>query len=373
MHRTLCTACCCVTKGYRVALVCILPSANPTHRFAVVSRLGFHDPTQCVCTARCSPRTKMRPLTRIRGCAVPPSSHQTPSLCLMHKKGRTMCALSSHVLPPTHNGWCIIDTRDNLSYHEFLLSMITRTDLLAYINKELQAYAIKDYCPNGLQIEGTSTIRKLITGVTVSERFIKTALAQQPDALLVHHGLFWHKQEQSIVGAMKRKIALLLDNNVNLFAYHLPLDVHPRLGNNAMLGAQLDVDCEPVADVNPYGILWRGTCKVVDIDGTQTAHKLHEALQHVPLHIQVNRPIHSFAWCTGAAQHFIAQAHALGVDAFISGEISEQTVHFAQENNIHYYAAGHYATERGGAQALGGALAQHFGIEHTFIDLPVPV
>ncbi|EKE86912.1 Nif3-like dinuclear metal center hexameric protein [Idiomarina xiamenensis] len=247
-----------------------------------------------------------------------------------------------------------------------------RQTLTAYLSDLLMVDRIKDYCPNGLQVEGRAEINRIVTGVTASQALIDTAIEQQADTLLVHHGYFWRGEAPAIVGMKKRRIAQLLKHDINLLAYHLPLDVHPQFGNNAQLaqlmGWQVDASAEPN---DPACALLLGHCQATS--GEQLAAQLAERLQR-PLTCQVTQPtpITKLAWCSGGGQGYIDQAAALGVDAFITGEVSEQTIHSAREQGLHFFAAGHHATERYGAKALGEHLAQRFGVNVQFIDIDNP-
>ena len=252
--------------------------------------------------------------------------------------------------------------------------MVLLQELVSYTNELLDIQHFRDYCPNGLQVQGKSEVQTIISGVTASQAFLDTAIATDADALLVHHGYFWSGEDPCIVGIKKRRLAALLDADVSLLAYHLPLDAHPDYGNNAQLGQLLGFQVA--------GYFGRSPGEELGLHGTLANLMSAEALaQH--LHAKLGREalyipggtheIRTVAWCTGAAQSYIEQAVMLGVDAFVSGEISEQTVHVARESGIHYFAAGHHATERYGVQALGTHLADRFGIEHRFIDIDNPV
>ncbi|WP_022961113.1 Nif3-like dinuclear metal center hexameric protein [Halopseudomonas pelagia] len=252
--------------------------------------------------------------------------------------------------------------------------MIDRATLVDYCNALLDSAAFQDYCPNGLQVEGRASISLLVTGVTASQALLDAAVAADADMLLVHHGYFWKGEPAVITGIKQRRLKTLLSNELNLLAYHLPLDVHATLGNNAQLaqlmGWSISGGLEPdnPRSVGLYGELARS------MSGSELAADLARVLQREPLHIAgSDRPIKRVAWCTGAAQGYIDKAIALGADAFVTGEISEPTVHAARENGIHFFSAGHHATERYGVRALGEHLASHFGIEHRFIDMDNPV
>ncbi|MFO7705266.1 MAG: Nif3-like dinuclear metal center hexameric protein [Halopseudomonas sp.] len=252
--------------------------------------------------------------------------------------------------------------------------MIDRSTLVDYCNTLLERAAFEDYCPNGLQVEGREQIRLLVTGVTASQAMVDAAVAAGADMLLVHHGYFWKGESAPVTGIKQRRLKALLANDVNLLAYHLPLDVHPLLGNNVELarrmGWTVSGGLEPG---NPRSVGLHGELPA-PLTGSELAAQLASVLQREPLHIAGNqRPIKRLAWCTGAAQGYIDRAVALGVDAYVTGEISEPTVHAAREHGIHFFAAGHHATERYGVQALGEHLAARYGIEHRFIDIDNPV
>lgn len=242
------------------------------------------------------------------------------------------------------------------------------------LNTLLRPDDFRDYCPNGLQIEGRSEIRKLVSGVTASQALIEAAILENADAILVHHGYFWQGENPEITGIKRQRIKTLLENEISLIAYHLPLDAHPEFGNNVQLGKQLGFDI--------IGELYPKFKSKVGVTGMLThpcsAEELKQVIQtkltREPMHIPGTAAlIKTIAWCTGSAQDSIERAHELGADAYLSGEISEQTVHFAREAGIHYFAAGHHATERYGVQSLGSYLADKYAIEHVFIDIENPV
>lgn len=246
--------------------------------------------------------------------------------------------------------------------------MAALNDIVAYCNRRLDADAFDDYCPNGLQVEGVSRVGRIVSGVTASQALIDAAAEAGADLLLVHHGYFWRGEPIPLVGMKGRRIRALMAAQINLLAYHLPLDAHPELGNNRQLGDRLGLtDPQPVD-----GLLW-GAQLDRPMLSSELAVRVGTVLGREPLVVGIDHSIHRVAWCTGAAQGKIEQAAALGFDAFISGEISEHTVHQARELGLVYLAAGHHATERYGVQALGTELAQHFGISHRFIDIDNPV
>lgn len=252
--------------------------------------------------------------------------------------------------------------------------MITRTELLAYIDETLEPGRFKDYCPNGLQVAGKDHIETLISGVTASEAFIDAAIEAGADAVLVHHGYFWRGEDPRIVGMKQRRLKRLLEHDINLLAYHLPLDAHSTLGNNAQLAQRLGLEIDGrIAGTGDPAIGLCGTLKAPQTLSDFARH-VNQTLGREPLVVQGHeRPISTIGWCTGAAQGFLQQAAELGLDAFLSGEISEPTTHIARELGIHYIAAGHHATERYGVQALGQDLAERFNIRHHFIDIDNPV
>ena len=247
------------------------------------------------------------------------------------------------------------------------------SQLLAWLDRLLEPSALSDYCPNGLQVEGRPTIRRIVTGVTASQALIDAAVAQQADALLVHHGYFWKGEPAVLTGMKKRRLATLLKHDINLLAYHLPLDVHPEVGNNAQLGRLLGIrQIMPLAGVSPTGLVMQG-----ELDKTLAPMQLKTRLEHLlarpVLCEQVSdRPVQRLAWCSGGGQHFIEQAAMAGADAFVTGEVSEQTIHIAREMNIHFFAAGHHATERYGIRALGDKLSAELKLDVTFIDIDNP-
>ena len=249
--------------------------------------------------------------------------------------------------------------------------LMERAALDAYLAEYLQVPDFRDYCPNGLQVEGRAEIASIVTGVTASAALIEAAIAAGADALIVHHGYFWRGEDGRITGMRRRRIGLLLEHELNLFAYHLPLDVHPEIGNNAMLAQRLGL--VPAGCFGEQNIGVHGSLKDSTTLGALT-RTIEQKLGRVPQVIgDPARAVRRVAWCTGGAQGLFEQAIALGVDAYISGEISEQTVHAARESGVAYIAAGHHATERYGVQALGEHLAQRFGLRHRFIEIENPV
>ncbi len=244
------------------------------------------------------------------------------------------------------------------------------SDLNALLKPEL----FNDYCPNGLQVEGRGRISRLVSGVTACQNLIDRAVAAEADMLLVHHGYFWKGEDPTVTGIKRTRIQALLENQLNLFAYHLPLDVHPELGNNAQLGRLLGL--QATGEFGRYQ--GRNIGLLGEISSSLTVQTLvdliENRLQRKPLVIEGNSPeVRTVAWCTGAAQGYIEEAVDSGVDVFITGEASEPTVHIARESGICFIAAGHHATERYGVQAVGNYLAETFQLQHQFIDIDNPV
>ncbi|HEC20022.1 MAG TPA: Nif3-like dinuclear metal center hexameric protein [Gammaproteobacteria bacterium] len=247
-----------------------------------------------------------------------------------------------------------------------------RDELLKYLAELLDVPAFADYAPNGLQVEGSSDVRHIVTGVTACQALVDAAVERGADTLLVHHGYFWKGEAPCVVGMKQRRLKALLGADINLLAYHLPLDAHPELGNNAQLARLLGLQVEGGFGGDP-AIGQYGRLAPPRDAGAFGAH-IARQLGREPLHIAgAAGEIQRVAWCTGAAQSYLEQAAALGVEAFVSGEISEHTVHAARELGLHYFSAGHHATERGGVQALGEHLAAHFGLTVDFVDIPNPV
>ena len=251
--------------------------------------------------------------------------------------------------------------------------MIDRATLVEYCNALLDSRAFQDYCPNGLQVEGREQVRLLVTGVTASQALLDAAVAAKADAILVHHGYFWKNESAPVTGIKKKRLQTLLCHDINLLAYHLPLDVYPSLGNNAQLGLLLKAqNITAVANVEPNGVLMQG--ELTQAMGVQQlAESIEQTLgRQVLLHAAGGHEVSKLAWCTGGGQGYIEQAAAAGAQLFISGEVSEQTIHLSRELGIHFIAAGHHATERYGVKALGEFIAQQFALDVQFIDIDNP-
>ena len=243
--------------------------------------------------------------------------------------------------------------------------------LMDYTGEFLQVERFRDYCPNGLQVQGRNEIRTIVSGVTASMALLEAAAEAHADLILVHHGYFWRNEDPRIIGMKRGRIKFLLQHDINLAAYHLPLDAHSEIGNNVQLGRVMGVSIDGMA--GDPALIAHGQLAEPQTLASFGVH-LHQCLQREPVVIgDVDKPIVRIAWCTGAAQSHFEGAIALGVDAFISGEISEQTVHQARESGVAYIAAGHHATERYGIQALGRHLAEKFDLQHLFIDIENPV
>jgi len=249
----------------------------------------------------------------------------------------------------------------------------TRQDLLQAFDALLQPARFKDYGPNGLQVEGLPEVRKIVSGVTASLALIEAAIAAQADAIFVHHGLFWRGQDGCVTGWMKRRLALLLAHDINLFAYHLPLDAHPELGNNAQLGLQLGLAATGRFGEQDLGFIGGRGDGGGFADAAMLAAHVQQVLKRpVVLAGPAQKPIQNIAWCTGGAQGYFEAAIAAGAEAFITGEISEPQAHYAREMGVAFIACGHHASERYGAPAVAGQVAAQLGLAHEFIDIDNP-
>jgi dinuclear metal center YbgI/SA1388 family protein len=252
-------------------------------------------------------------------------------------------------------------------------TMAQRRDVQTYLDGLLDAGRFKDYGPNGLQVEGSPEVRRVVTGVTANLALIEAAVAAGADTVLVHHGLFWRGHDGRLTGWLRDRVARLLRHDVNLFAYHLPLDAHPEVGNNATLGARLGWIADERFGEQDLG-------HVATLAAPTSAAEIEAAVVRAlapfgraPLCIEGDgRPIRRVAWCTGGAQGLFESAIAAGADLYLTGEISEPQAHLARETGVAFLAAGHHATERFGVQALGGRLAERFGLQHAFIDVDNP-
>ena len=245
-----------------------------------------------------------------------------------------------------------------------------RNELCSYLDALLEAGRFRDYCPNGLQVEGRGEVGKIVCGVTASQALLDAAVAAGADAVLVHHGWFWKGEDSRVTGLRKSRLGTLLRHDINLIAYHLPLDAHPELGNNAQWGALAGWQVEGRFADQDIGFLGRPA-------STQSAADVADHLQRVlarqPLLVgDGTRPVRRIAWCSGGAQGYFEQAIAAGADLYVSGEISEQTTHLARESGVPYIAAGHHATERYGVQALARHLTAACGLDCTYVEVDNP-
>jgi dinuclear metal center YbgI/SA1388 family protein len=248
--------------------------------------------------------------------------------------------------------------------------MVARDDLQSHLAQLLAVDRFRDYGPNGLQVEGRSQVHRLISGVTASLALIEAAVLERADAIVVHHGLFWRGQDGRITGWLRARLAPLLAHGINLFAYHLPLDAHPELGNNAQFGARLGLRADARFGEQDLGF-------AADAGALASTAALQTAVQQVCRRTPVvaagdGRVLRRIGWCTGGAQGAFEAAIAAGVDAYITGEISEPQAHIARETGVAFVACGHHATERFGAPAVGAHLAERFALEHRFIDIDNP-
>ncbi|QQQ49661.1 Nif3-like dinuclear metal center hexameric protein [Pseudomonas syringae] len=250
---------------------------------------------------------------------------------------------------------------------------VALSTLVEEADRYLNSARIQDYCPNGLQVEGRPQVMRIVSGVTASQALLDAAVDAQADLVLVHHGYFWKGENPCVVGMKQRRLKTLLKHDISLLAYHLPLDVHPEVGNNVQLARQLDITVEgPLDPENPRVVGLIGSLSE-PVTARDFARRVQGALGREPLLIEGSQMIRRVGWCTGGGQNYIDQAVLEGVDLFLSGEASEQTFHSARENDISFIAAGHHATERYGVQALGDYLARRFALEHIFIDCPNPI
>jgi dinuclear metal center YbgI/SA1388 family protein len=246
-----------------------------------------------------------------------------------------------------------------------------REELTRYLDELLESARYKDYCPNGLQVEGRDEVRRVLAGVTASQALVDAAIKRGADALLVHHGWFWRGEDGRVTGFRRARLHALLTHDINLIAYHLPLDTHPEFGNNAQLAKRLGWTLEGHFGDQDLGCFGAGSGSDTLAD---LAAQLTSELGREPLVIgDLGRPVKRIAWCSGGAQSYFEEAIGLGVDVYLSGEISEQHVHLARETGVAYIAAGHHATERFGVQSLATHLAERFGIECEFLDIDNPV
>jgi len=253
-----------------------------------------------------------------------------------------------------------------------VLTMPHHNQLLDALDAMLEPTRFKDYCPNGLQVEGSRPVKKMVSGVTASLALIEAAVAQQADAILVHHGLFWRGYDGRVTGWMRQRLALLLTHGIHLFAYHLPLDAHVAWGNNAQLGQRLGLVGHERFGEQQLG--WIGAPRVGNFtDAAALAAHVEAVVDHAVVLVPGSPgPVNRVAWCTGGAQGYFEAAIAAGAQAFITGEISEPQVHYARECGVAYLACGHHASERYGVQAVAQQVALQLDLEHAFVDIDNP-
>jgi dinuclear metal center YbgI/SA1388 family protein len=246
-----------------------------------------------------------------------------------------------------------------------------RDELISYLDALLEPARYRDYCPNGLQVEGRDEVRHIVAGVTASQALVDAAIARGADTLLVHHGWFWRGEDGRVTGIRKARLQSLLGHDINLIAYHLPLDAHAEFGNNAQLARRLGWTLEGRFGEQELGCYGR-TAHALTL--AELSRQLADKMQRQPQVIgEAARPVRRIAWCSGGAQNLFESAIALGVDVYLSGEISEPNVHLARESGVAYIAAGHHATERGGAQALATHLGGRFDVKCEFVEIDNPV
>ncbi len=251
--------------------------------------------------------------------------------------------------------------------------MVALTELVAWCDTLLGVADYQDYSPNGLQVEGRPEVHTVVSGVSASRALLERAVERNADLVLVHHGWFWRGEDLRVVGMKRRRLALLLAHDISLLAYHLPLDGHAEVGNNARLGELFGINIEGRFGPGPNGGIACFGSLPAPLSAAEFAGRVGQALGREAVLVPGGeRPVRRVGWCSGGADGYLEQAAALGLDAYVSGELGEPTVHAAQELGVHYVAAGHHATERYGVQALGAHLAGRFGIRHEYIEVPSP-
>lgn len=254
-----------------------------------------------------------------------------------------------------------------------LRKSVERNALAQFLANELQVARFRDYCPNGLQVEGRKEIKRIISGVTACQALLDEAARLEADAVLVHHGYFWRGEDMRVIGQKFQRLKTLIDNGISLFAYHLPLDSHPVLGNNAQLATLFGFEVSGRFGEDDLGWLGKTSAGQTMTVGQLAAH-ISATLGREALMIgDADQQVDTIAWCSGAAQNMLGAAIEAGASVYISGEISEPTVHLARESGVAYLACGHHASERYGVQALGQLIAKEFGVEHQFVDIGNPV
>jgi dinuclear metal center YbgI/SA1388 family protein len=254
-----------------------------------------------------------------------------------------------------------------------LRKSVERNVLAQFLTNELQVARFRDYCPNGLQVEGRREIKRFVSGVTACQALLDEAVRLQADAILVHHGYFWRGEDMRVIGQKFQRLKTLIENDISLFAYHLPLDSHPIMGNNAQLAKLFGFEVTGRFGEDDLGWLGKWTEVTPATAGDVAAHISNRLGREALLIGDIDQAVTTIAWCSGAAQNMLSAAIDAGASIYISGEISEPTVHLARESAVAYLSCGHHASERYGVQALGQFIAQQFGIEHQFVDIANPV
>ncbi len=254
-----------------------------------------------------------------------------------------------------------------------LRKSVERNVLAQFLANELQVARFRDYCPNGLQVEGRREIKRIVSGVTACQALLDEAVRLQADAILVHHGYFWRGEDMRVVGQKFQRLKTLIENEISLFAYHLPLDSHPTMGNNAQLAQLFGLEVTGRFGEDDLGWLGKWAGKAAATAGDIASHVSSKLGREALLIGEADQAVTTIAWCSGAAQNMLNVAIDAGASIYISGEISEPTVHLARESEVAYLACGHHASERYGVRALGQFIAEQFGIEHQFVDIDNPV
>ena len=245
-----------------------------------------------------------------------------------------------------------------------------KQDLIESLNTLLHPELFKDYAPNGLQVEGKDEIKRIVTAVSATQNVIDRAVQLQADALLVHHGWFWRGENPAIVATKYKRLKTLMSAEINLIAYHLPLDAHETLGNNAQMAALLNA--QDIVLGGEGNFIWSG--KIAPVSVQELAHSLEKALNRKPLVLgDASIKVERLAWCSGSAENFFEAAIAMGAQAYISGEATERTTHLARESEVPFLVCGHHATERLGIRALGDWIEEKHGLECIFVDDDNPI
>ncbi|QCI22163.1 Nif3-like dinuclear metal center hexameric protein [Buchnera aphidicola] len=240
--------------------------------------------------------------------------------------------------------------------------------LESILNKKLLSHQYNDIVPNGLQIQGSKIVKKIITGVTACQKLLDESLSRNADTIIVHHGYFWKNESRYIHNMQRKRLKTILSNNINLYSWHLPLDIHPQLGNNAQIAKKLNINIQ--GTILPH-VFWGVLEKVTAFEFAKKIEKIYKK-SPIHLHENTSRYIHRIAWCSGKGQGFIKQAYNFGVDTFLTGEISEETIHISRELGINFFALGHHETEKDGIRSLGEWLNKKYNLDVTFVDIYNP-